>query len=181
MPDYKIKNENTANKFRAENNGRLMRTLFHEMAMESKDRVLYTLKDRDWEGYPSIQRLYLELSDPSEYLIATTLFDGVEHWERICETEWFKPVLEKMRHSLDLKLKSEALQELIKDARSGSLSSKASAKYILDKGYNAVSPTKRRAGRPSKEEVARNAALQAASRNDLQDDFDRIQSIAPNA
>lgn len=71
--------------------------LFFEMADPPRDNVLYTLKDEDHQGFPSIKRLYVDLEDQSEYLFATTYFASWYHFKRLAEISWFKPVLEEMR------------------------------------------------------------------------------------
>lgn len=167
----------TPNKFKNSEGVRYTQGLFYESAVYDRDSVLYTLKDTPHMGFPSIHEIYLSLNDPTEYRIATEYFDGVDHWEQIIGSTWFKPHLAKMRKALELKIRSEALAEVIKDAKSGSKSSMSSAKFILEKFNTTVSPDRRKAGRPTKAEVAAEANKLATSSVDIADDFSRIANI----
>lgn len=159
-------------------NVRLKKDLFFETTPD-KTNVVYTLKENDHLGYVSIYRVYQELEDLTEYKIATEYFDGVEHWDMLCREKWFQPYLMKMRRTLELKLKSRMAAILIQDAMSSeSKTSTASAKYLLDKGYDIVSPDKRRAGRPSKQEIADAAADEALVKDLFNEDYNRILGVA---
>ena len=63
------------------------------------------------------------------------------------------------------------------EASTESNTSAASAKYILDKGYSQVVPDKRKAGRPTKEEISAAANEEAEAQKILNDDFKRIQEL----
>ncbi len=56
------------NKFRSGNNGLLLRGLFYETYVHDKAQVIYTLKDYEWKGYPSLYLIFLESTtlDPTE-------------------------------------------------------------------------------------------------------------------
>lgn len=159
----------------------LTKGLFFEMTGQERPDAVYTLKEEDHEAnglqYLSLHKAYLEISDPTEFLVATTLFYGVDHWEALCRCEWFKPSLERMRRALELKLKSDALRTLILDATSKTSSSTASAKFVLEKGYNLVAPDKRRAGRPSKAEIAEAAHNEISRRSETDEEYNRIQEL----
>lgn len=166
------------NPFRNSQNTRFLKELFFETTTSDKQNVMYTLKEADHLGYRSFYQAYLELNDPTEYLVATTLVDGVEHWDLLCRCKWFQPHLSKMRRALELRIKSDAIRMLMADAASPeSKTSAASAKYILDKGYSQVVPDKRKAGRPSKEEISAAANEEAEAQKILNDDFKRIQAL----
>lgn len=123
--------------------------------------------------------MYQELEDITEYRIATEYFDGVDHWDLLCKEKWFQPYLMKMRRTLELKLKSRVLNILTKDAISTeSKTNTASAKYLLDKGYDLVSPEKRRAGRPSKQQIADAAADEALVKDLFNEDYNRILGVS---
>lgn len=163
-------------KFRNEQNVRYRKQLFWEMDTD-KSNALYTLKDDDYQGLPSFYRLYLETNDITEYTQATTLLDGVEHWDMLCEGEWFQPYLNKMRRALNLKLKAEAVSMLRQDALSESKTSHAALKFLVQSGYDSSGPERRRAGRPSKAEIARAAAEVNEKSQSIDDDFDRVQKV----
>lgn len=165
------------NPYRNSSGTRYLKGLFFEVSLD-KETVLYTLKESDHEGFPSLQRLYLECNDPTEYLVATTYFDGVEHWEMICQCNWFQPFLKRMRRELELKIKSEQIRLLMADAQANTKTSTASAKYILDKGYQSIVPDKRKAGRPTKDEIAKAAIQDADFKNTVNEDLKRIKLVA---
>lgn len=167
-----------ATKFRNEQNVRFLKAIFFEQTLpENRQNVLYTLKEEDHEGYASFYRLYLEIADITEYNVATTLVDGVEHWEMLCDCDWFKSHLAKMRRALQLKLKSEAVAALRTDAVSGSKTSHSALKFLVQSGYDSAAPERRRAGRPSKEEIARAAQEASVRKEDVNEDFDRVQKV----
>lgn len=171
--------------YRNSSGTRYLKALFFEPAID-KTFVLYTLKEADHEViqedgtpivYPSLQRLYLECNDPTEFLVATQYFDGVEHWDMLCNCSWFQPHLSRMRRQLELKIKSEQIQLLMEDSKAGTKSSTASAKFLLTQGYASIAPDKRKAGRPSKEEIADAAARSISDTRTLEDDFQRVISL----
>lgn len=162
-----------SNPYRNEQNVRMYKSLFYETALGEKRYAIYTLKEEDYLGYPSIYRLYLECNDPTEFTIATTYFDSVDHWERLCQAEWFKPHLDKMRRALELKLKSEAVAALIKDAKTTSKSAASSQKFLLEK-FSLISPDKRAPGRPSKAEISAEAQRIASVADEINDDYRRL-------
>lgn len=164
------------NPYRNSSGTRYLKGLFWETSLD-KGTVMYTLKESDHEGYPSLQRLYLKCNDPTEYLVATEHFDGVEHWDMLCNCSWFQTHLQRMRRMLELKIKSESVRLLMADAKGNSKTSTASAKYLLDKGYTSVAPDKRKAGRPSKEEVSAVALQDAQFKNTVEEDFKRIRLV----
>lgn len=180
-----VVNELNFNKFRNPvNNQRWTRQLFFESSIPStngKAWVLYSLKEEDWVpagqtvAIPSFQRLYLEFEDITEYAPATELLDGVEHWDLLCQCEWFIPHLERMRRALYLRLQARALKQLQLDARNpDSKSATSSARFLVERGYDSASPNKRRAGRPSKAEILAETNKLATIQNTLDDDFERI-------
>ncbi len=165
--------EKQKNKFRGENNTRYLKGLFYEQTLSDKSSVLYTLKDVEHEGYPSLFCLYLECGDPTEYKFATTYLDGWEHWEMLQACTWFEPYIKRWRKELDLKLKSEALARILKKSRQESKDFFAINKFILDKGW--VTDGKR--GRPSKEEISRRADEILENNTQIKDDYERLVSL----
>ena len=165
---------NFSSKFRNEQNVRYLARLFYE-AHADKSNTLYTLKEDDHLGYPSFYRLYLELNDPTEYRVATELLEGVDHWNMLCSSDWFQPYLAKMRYALNLKLKSEMVEKVRADANDpNSKTRTASAKFLIDRGLDVVSPDRRKAGRPSKAELQAATKDQTTNRNDIEDDYNRV-------
>lgn len=162
------------NKFRSPvNNVRFLKQLFFEMTLADKPYVLYTLKDVDHEGYPSLYRLYMETDDPTEYEFANTYLDGWEHWEMLCATEWFKPYVTRWRKELDLRMKSKALKAL--KAEKDNLDSRTRItvnKYLLERGWEPKENPKNSKTKASQEEVLQHVA--SMEKKELDEAAERI-------
>lgn len=162
--------------FRTSNRKRLLRGLFFETTPTSdKTNVLYSLKDEDHLGYRSLSRLYLEANDPTEYTFAVQYLESYDHWEMLCECSWFKPYLNRWRKELEMKIKSEALANIIREAKDQKSPSRFAAnKYIIEKGWE-PKDTPNKKGRPSKDAIREAAYDIAETERRLQEDFDRLQ------
>lgn len=131
----------------------------------------YSLKDRDhhYQGkvYPSLKRLYLATEDPTEYTFATEYFLGWEQWQRIANNKVFAKYIKNWREELELKLRSQAVKDIINfsEGDKGFMA----AKWLADKGWS-----KRAAGRPSKEELEKQAAIQKRIDEDFDGDVVRL-------
>lgn len=158
------------NKFRNGAGARYLRALFFETTPADKSTVLYTLKDSDHEGYPSLYLLYMASEDLLEYDFANTYLDGWEHWQMLCECPWFEPYVTRWRQELELVVRSKALARLRQDADSDSRSSAASNRFLLERGWI----DKPQKGRPTKASVKAETQRQAAIKKSVQDDYDRM-------
>lgn len=168
----------TKSKFRS-GNQRIIRGLFFEETLTSdKSTVLYTLKDRDHMGFPSLYRLYMALSDPLEHEFAETYFECWEHWEQLCECEWFKPLISRWRKELDLVIRSTALKMIREEAESGTANSYQANKLLLQGGWKGKEPldeeTGRKRGRPSKAEILKAADELARDSTQILKDAQRL-------
>jgi hypothetical protein len=140
--------------------------------------VLYTLKDVDHLGYPSLYRLYMEADDPTEYHFATTHLDGWAHWERLQECSWFKPYVDAWRRELEVRFRANALKNIQAAANDlKSPSAYQANKFLVGQGWKESGP-KRRAGQPSKDEIKKEATRLAQISQTLEEDFDRITGKA---
>lgn len=148
----------------------LTQSLFLEINYDP-DVAIYTLKDWDheYEGktFYSLKRLYLNHEDVIEYDFATKYFLNWKHWLRIANNKLFKSQIEEWREELELKIRSNAVQYVM-DLTAEDKSFQA-AKWLADKGWD-----KRKAGRPSKEEVERERKIQAALDDEYGADVQRL-------
>lgn len=167
-----------SSKFTSENNIHLLKDLFFEMTPRGADKVnvLYTLKDKDHKGYPSLYRLYIEMEDTTEWEFANTYLDGWDHWQKLLRCKWFQPYVERWRHELELKLKARHLR-YVKDAALGDGKDKLAAnKYLLDKGYTIQQEGAKR-GRPSKAEIAKKTEEEMEFEKLVKADLDRMKDL----
>lgn len=160
--------------FRALNNKRLLKGLFFETTLADKTGVMYTLKDEDHLGYPSLGRLYLDMEDPTEYNFAIAYLESWTHWEQLLACNWFRPFIERWRRELDVKLKSKALAEIKTEARNGGKNSFTANRYLLERGWELKEPGAAKRGRPSKEEIAKATDELLREKSLLEEDFNRV-------
>jgi len=121
---------------------RVVSQLFKEFARpDVKYKPVYTLQE--WKD------VFLDLRDPSEYSAAMALLGDWEHWLEVRNHALIKPHIDKWQAELDVKLRSEAIQQMKAHAKQPG--GTAAAKWLADKGY-AQEGTKKAVGRPKKEE-----------------------------
>lgn len=160
-------------KFKNSNGQLLRRGIFLEEAVEPTN-IIYTLRDEDHKGYPSLYRLYMEMMDVTEYEFATTYLHSWKHWQDVSNSPWFRPYIDRWRHELELKLKVRAIKEIMHEASSGGKNSFAANKWLVDKGW---APTEGRGrGRPSKNDIKQAAYNLAQDDKIVEDAFDRIMN-----
>ena len=154
--------------------GRLLSSkLFFERTLPDKrEKVKYTLKDQDHEGYKSLYLLYMESGDLTEYTFANDYFESYEHWLAITNQAWFKPYLERFRRDLETKVRSAALRAIINESQSASKNAFTANKFLLERGW--VDKEKNTKGRPSKEDIKQAAMDQVDSAKRLEEDFLRV-------
>jgi hypothetical protein len=158
------------NKFRNSQNARLLAGLFYEQTLADKSAVVYTLKDHEHQGYPSLYEKYMTVADPTEYRFATEWLDGYEHWEMLCNAAWFQPYLERWRKELALKIKSQALANIIIESNSKSANSYQASKFLVTEAF----VEKSQKGRPSKAAIKQEAKKIADDHFRIKQDFQRI-------
>lgn len=134
------------------------------------DEAVFTLKDIDHslndKSYISLKRLYLECEDPTEYEFATQHLLGWKHWQRLCENKILRKHIDEWRDELEVKLRSQAILEAIKQARNGTFQA---AKWVADRGWSA-----RAAGRPSKADVEHEKKIMARIDSEYGEDVVRM-------
>lgn len=162
------------NKFKNSMGTYLLKGLFFEENVSDRAQVLYTLKDYDHpNGYPSLYRLYIAVSDPTEYRFANQYLDGFPHWEMLTRCSWFQPYLARWRRELALKIRSDALAEIIETGKKPSKDQLAANRFLLVGGWDQELPTK---GRPSKEAIKKAAFDIASDKEALAEDYARVMN-----
>jgi hypothetical protein len=166
------------NPFRNANNQRYTNALFYEAPGLDKSCVIFTLKDVDHQttdGRPlkSLYKLYMQESDVTEYDFAIKHLDGLEHWENLCQSTFFKPYAERWRKELELKLKSECVHEIENISKDPDHKSQfAALTFLVNGGWK--DKTQNRKGRPSKVQIKEAAREIADHQRRLDEDFARI-------
>lgn len=157
------------NKFKDDQGRWRTASLFWEKGYS--EYALYTMKQEDLpNGRRSFHRLYMELSDPTEYRVATELMGGWDHWEAMQQSQWFSDYLASLRQELEVKLRSEAVVSIWEVMKAKGRSVVPAAKFFLDGDYK----VKRGRGRPSKQEVKNEANTRAAAQRRLDEDMERL-------
>jgi hypothetical protein len=123
----------------------LTSAIFHETRHSlSPYTAVYTLAEESRYGLPSARQIYLDANDPTEYTAAVSLLGSWEHWQHLCGTSWFAPIVEQWREELKTRLLSEATKKIIELSGSyESSSALAAAKKLME----VTSPPKRATGR----------------------------------
>lgn len=145
--------------------------LFWERTLD-KSTAVYTLKENDHNGYPSLYKAYMAANDPTEYTFATTYLDGWQHWEVLQECSWFRDYIARWRRELDLRTRSEALLRIRDTAGSESKEAFQANKFLLQGGWKDTPKTRR--GAPSKQQIKDEAHKIASTDKALEEDFNRI-------
>lgn len=148
--------------------------LFLENYTPNQENVIYSLSREDKDPYKSLYKLYMAMEDITEYEFANTYFESWEHWQSIANASWMKEHLSKWRSELEIKLKSIAVKEMIKEATLGGKNAFQALKWIIDKGWVERTNQGPGRGRPSKEEIRRAAVEAAFSDNQIQEDLKRL-------
>lgn len=154
----------------------LTQSLFIELEFK-KNTALYSLgeEDRTIKGitYPSLKRLYLELEDPTEYEFAITYFYSWPHWLRICQNIKLATFIDEWRAELEIKLRSRGIKKMIATAGSSTKDAVTASKWLSDRGW-----TKRKAGAPSKDEIARERKIAAGISSEVEEDRKRLKLVS---
>ncbi len=153
--------------------------LFYELAPADKSTVLYTLKDQDYLGFPSLRRLYMEMEDILEYEFATKYFDGWEHWLLVANNKLIKPYITLWRTELELKVRTQALKEFMKiDTPQLKY---AVNKYLLERGWKLEKKTPKD-DEKTKQTIIKNAEKELSDEEiifnkTVDQDFTRIKDL----
>lgn len=162
-----------SSKYRNVNGLAYTKGLFQEMAT-TEDTVLYTLKDQDTYGLPSLYRLYMEVADPTEYRFATQYMDGWGHWEDLCLCPWFKPYIDRWRRELEVRIRSEALNRITREAMDGNEKTLMQSNRYLAEG-TWMPKDMRKAGRPTKAMIEKETKRLADIEKQVEEDLQRVQ------
>ena len=80
---------------------------------------IFTLKEYDIPGYPSLYKLYMEYS--SEYEAAVGIIGSWTHWNYLKERSWFKELVDRWEAERETRDKALAKRQLMKAAEEGNV------------------------------------------------------------
>lgn len=140
---------------------------------ETEERYppLFTLKDREHQGLPSLKNIYLSYDHlpGQEYEFAMDVFGSWDHWERLAKIGLIRPYIAEWRKELEIKIRANAAKALLRNAFEDGPKGASSARYISEGGWKGNGR-----GRPSNLEVQRELHQQAANSQQLESDMERI-------
>lgn len=128
-------------------------------------KPLMTLREFEMDGLPSMHAMFMEDKDVTGYTTCMRTVGVWRYWQKIWRSKELKKHMDAWVAELEVQLMAEGLQKMRKS------DSPASAKYLMEKGWD------KKAGRPSKADVEREARRQAMVDNDLADDINRLKVI----
>ena len=129
----------------------------------------FTLKDVDPSGLPSLRRAFIRSEDPTGYTTAMESLGSWEHWVRLFENPQFKKELALWTEEQDVRIRSKAIKAIKDTAFTEGSKGTTAAKYLADANYKG-----NKRGRPSKQDIAREAKQQAGITEALAEDQERI-------
>jgi len=158
--------------FKNEQHKYLLGSLFREVAPDTR-YVIFSLHD-DIEGLINARRTFVELEDPTGHDWAKRYLGGsYEHWTKLIECRWFRQAYDEWMLELNARIKARSLKEIRALSESPDAPDPvrlAALKYL----HGGESPTKRRVGRPTTDEVQGEIRRQVRESKDVQDDMERI-------
>lgn len=145
----------------------LTQSLFYETG-KGDDRALFTTKRKHHKGYVSLYKLYMEIADPTEYLFAKAAFGSWEQWKRVKNNKLLSKLMKihEWEEELEIRIRSLGIKATILAASEGKTDA---AKYIAEKKWD-----KRRAGRPTNEEVLRETVIARKLDKETEDELQRL-------
>lgn len=156
-------------KFRDTMGRPLTQSLFLEPNYNT-DYAYYTFdgEDKNFKGkvYPSLKKLYLAMSDPTEYEFATTYLIDWPHWKRLCSNAIILRHVEEWREELELKLRAEGVRMMMDLSEDNA----QAAKWIAEKGWD-----RKGAGRPKKEQLQKERNIQDKLDEEFGADIARLE------
>jgi len=152
------------------------KALFLETSV-TKGMELFTFKYKDIKvgdkTFISFPKRFIDLRDPTGYLISQDLLDGYQHWKRLEECTWFAEELDKWKEELEVLLKAEALSRIREEAVEGKNSYSAN-KLLLEGGWIPKEKRKDSVGRPSKEKIKKEAEQLFSNKSEVDADLKRL-------
>ena len=115
------------------------------------------------------RKIFVELCDPTEYDAAIVLLGSWTEWQKMKKLwpSFREIILKEWLDEVEIKLRSQGIKSLCKHAMTDKGST--AAKWIAEGRFNT-----RKAGKPSKAEVEREAKIAAGVEEEVDDDVERV-------
>lgn len=127
---------------------------------------VYTLKDYEHKGYPSMYKIYI--ASDTEYEAAIKLLGSWRHWKKLCRSKFFHPYIDEWREERRLLEEALARTALLRSLEDNNISA---ARTILE------GSKRKGAGRPTNNEVAGNMKQAVEDMQDLDNIVQRMSSV----
>ena len=149
-------------------------SLFKEFYLSNRDEYppVFTLKEYEDGGLPSMRQLFLSYNDPTGYMFAKEILRSYEHWRKLCSLAWFQEHLVMWKEELEIKLVSDGLLKLKELSKGTDGSALKASTYLIEKGWE---PKK---GRPKKEDIDKAARVAAGVEAEVEEDLQRIRLVS---
>jgi hypothetical protein len=123
---------------------------------------LMTLREYEVDGLPSMHTMFMEDKDITGYATCMRTVGVWRHWKKMWANKKLKPHMDAWVEELEVWMMADGIKKMRNSQ------SPAAAKYLVEKGWD------KKAGRPSKADINKQARAQALLDNDLADDAARI-------
>jgi len=164
-------------KYRGANGKYLTQSLFYELTDDQRYAIFTTKPEditKDGKTYLSARRLFVACEDPTGYKFATTYLENFEHWLELQRSnKQLRNMIQGWQEELAVKLVSLGIGAQIEEVKANGKGAMAAARYLADEGWK----PKRKAGRPSKEEVQGQLKKEAEIENEFSNDLKLIQGL----
>jgi hypothetical protein len=134
---------------------------------------LFTLRENDYKGLPSLKRIYLAYRDPTEYSFAMDLFNSYTHWIRLCESKFFQEHHEKWKLELEIALRSEGIRALRNMTGRNDSTGFNASKFLASKGWDPKTAATEKARKASDQKKHEKTLVDKALKT-VDDDLARI-------
>ena len=150
-------------------------SLFFEFYIKGETGAKYppvfTLKEREWQGLPSMKQLFLSYEDPTGYAFAIAVLGSYSHWKKLCTLKWFNEHLSEWQDELEVRLRSKGLRNVVNVAKGTTASAFNASKWLADRGW---APKR---GRPSATEKKAELKRQTQIEEAIEADAERMGNV----
>jgi len=133
--------------------------LFKDKAGSYKGSVI-------WDSVDDARKDFIACEDPTGIAFADQYLGGYDHWIQLKQSKGMEEDIAKWEEELEARMRSKALLGI----KAMSEDHFQAAKFLMDRGWE-----KRGAGRPTNEQVQKEARVQAKIKDDYNADVIRIK------